>query len=210
MARTYLMQPLGPCKFAILLYCVFVSVTQAHPLFLNTTLSDELHPQCTDSNDWMNGGFFNPNHCLDALGKLEHTDLKLYKSRDIEFLAPGAKSRTNLDTVRLPRRYTSESCTIIIAMLSTITEHFLPGQVRQADEYGNTDRSKFSYLWSIAAWLDGTCVSKASMLGWCATGTHSNIGVFVVGTKSKVNTIISSGLLLGNTNRSANWNVNAS
>ncbi|CAL8577468.1 hypothetical protein XPA_003296 [Xanthoria parietina] len=209
MARTYLMPPSGSLRLT-LFYCAFVFVTQAHPAFLNTTLSDELHPQCTDSNDWMNAGYFNPNHCLDALNKLEDTDFKLYKSRDIEFLAPGAKSRTDLDTVRLPRRYTSEGCTIIIAMLSTITENFLPGQVRQADEYSHTDRSKFSYLWSIAAWVDGSCVSKASMLGWCATGAHSSIGIFTVGTKSKVNRIISSGLLLGNTNRSAGWNLHAS
>lgn len=155
-------------------------------------------------------GFFNPNHCLDALTKFEHTDFKLYKFRDFEFLAPGTKSRTNLDTVRLPRRYTSESCTILIAMLSTIHEHFLPGQIKQAEEYGNTDVSKFSFLFSVAAWVNSGCVSKAAMLGWCATGLHSDIGVFMVRIKSNVHRIVSGGLLLCNTDRSSSANVEAS
>ncbi|KAI4195047.1 MAG: hypothetical protein LQ350_007429 [Teloschistes chrysophthalmus] len=178
MAGTKFTQPLGLLKSTALLYCILSQIIQAHPLFLNTSLSSELQPHCTNYATWMNGGSFNPNDCLLALEKLEDSDFKIYKSRDIEFLARGAKSRTNLGTVRLPRSYTKGSCTIIFAMLGTITEHILPGQVRDADEYGSTDVSKFSYLWSVSAWVDGNCIAKEGRLGWCATGRYSNIGVF--------------------------------
>lgn len=208
MARTKLTQPPGLVKVTALLCCILSRIIQAHPLLLNTSLSSELQPHCTNFATWRSGGSFKPDNCLSALEKLEDTDFKTYKSRDIEFLALGAKSRTNLGTVRLPRSYTIHDCTIIVAMLSTITEHILPGQVRQVDEYGSTDVSKFSYLWSVAAWVDGNCVSKEGSLGWCATGRHSNIGVFVVGTESKVHRMISRGLLVSNTTQGTTWNVN--
>ncbi|KAL9631258.1 MAG: hypothetical protein Q9204_004311 [Flavoplaca sp. TL-2023a] len=204
-------QPLWPWHLTILLCCIiFSSLTQAHPLSLNTSLSSELIPQCTSSVDWMNDRYFNPNHCLDALYKLENTDLRVYKSRDIEFLALGAKPRTTLPGIRLPRRYTSEGCTIVIAMLSTITENFLPAQEKQVDEYAITDVSKFSYLWSIAAWIDGKCVSHASSLGWCATGLQQSIGVIMLGTQSKANGFIPGGPTLNNLNRNASRDVDLS
>lgn len=197
MARSITLQLRAYLVLTTIIHCVFLSLTHAHPLFLNTSLSSELAPQCTNSKMWIDGRSFDPNHCFAALNKLEETDFRLYKSRDVEFLALGAKPQTKLDAVRLPRIYTSESCTIIVAMLVTIKDHFLPGQVRQADEYGTTDMSKFSYLWSIAAWIDGACVDKATNLGWCATGTHSDIGVFVVGTGSKVSRMILGGPRIG-------------
>ena len=204
------MQPSWSWHLSLLLYCIFSSIIEAHPLSLNTSLSAELNPQCTDSVDWMNDRYFNPNQCLEALNKLENTDLRVYKSQDIEFLAIGAKPRTNLPGVRLPRRYVSQGCTIVIAMLSTITENFLPGQEKQVDEYAITDVSKFSYLWSIAAWIDGTCVSKASSLGWCATGSQESIGVFTVGTQSKANRDIPSGPTLSSLNRDGSRDVDVS
>lgn len=204
MARTKLTRPPGPWKLTSLLFCILSPIIQAHPLLsLNISLSSEITPQCTNLNIWTNGGSFNPDHCLQALYKIEDTDYKFYQTRDIEFLAQGAKRRTNLNAVRLPRRYTFDSCTIIVAMLSTITEHILPGQVRQADEYGSTDVSRFSYLLSIASWVDGLCVSQQESFGWCATGKHKDIGVFVVGTESRVYRIISRSLLVSNINRGA-------
>ncbi|KAL8999569.1 MAG: hypothetical protein Q9169_001658 [Polycauliona sp. 2 TL-2023] len=203
-APTDLMQPSSaPWKLTALLYSIFAILTQAHPSSLNTTLSAELNPQCTNSIAWMKNGYFSPNDCLLALEKLEDTDFKIYKTRNIEFLAPGAVPKTKLPAVRLPRRYEAGSCSIVIAMLITITEDFLPGQERQVDEYAATDVSKFSYLWSIAGWIDGTCVSKASRLGWCATGMRSSIGVFAVGTDSKANGLIPGRALVGNMDPSA-------
>lgn len=203
-------QPLWPWHLTFLLCCIFSSLTRAHPLYFNTTPSAELNPQCTNSVDWMNDRYFNPNHCLDALHKLEETDLRIYKSRDIEFLALGAKPRTKLPGIRLPRRYTSEGCTIVIAMLSTITENFLPAQEKQVDEYAITDVSKFSYLWSIAAWIDGKCVTKDLSLGWCATGLQESIGVITVGTRSKAIGFIPGGPTLSNLNRNSSRDVDLS
>ncbi|KAL8966824.1 MAG: hypothetical protein Q9183_003194 [Haloplaca sp. 2 TL-2023] len=200
MAKSHPAQPLGGLKSTTILCYLLLSIAQALPPSFNASLGDEAHPQCTPSQDWVHG-LLNPNHCLDALQKFSETDYKLYRFRDIEFLAAGAKPRADLDTVRLPRKYTSESCTIVIAMLSTIHEHILPGQVRQADEYDATDQSKFSFLYSIAAWIDKTCVSKVATLGWCATGRDLDIGVFVVGTKSKVYHVLTRGLLGGGIDR---------
>ncbi|KAL8873153.1 MAG: hypothetical protein Q9205_005501 [Flavoplaca limonia] len=211
MAKLDSTQPLWPWHLTTLLCCIiFSSLTQAHPSSLNTSFSSELTPQCTNSIDWMNDRYFNPNHCLNALFKLENTDLRVYKSRDIEFLALGAKPRTKLPGIRLPRRYTSEGCTIVIAMLSTITENFLPAQEKQVDEYAITDVSKFSYLWSIAAWIDGRCVTKASSLGWCATGLQQSIGVITVGTQSKADGFIPGGPTLNNLNRNASRDADLS
>ncbi|KAL8906906.1 MAG: hypothetical protein Q9171_006074 [Xanthocarpia ochracea] len=209
MAKSNLIPQIAYWKFNALLYSIIISNTLARPLSYNASFSDELKPHCTDSTDWT-AAFYNPNHCLDALQKLEDTDYKVHQSRDLEFLAPGAKSRTSLSAVRLPRKYTSGTCTIIIAMLSTIVEDILPGQVHQAQEYGTTDVSKFSYLWSIAAWVDRHCVNKNSYLGWCATGRNGDIGVFTVATKSEMNRILSSVLLLGNTSRSADPDLDLS
>ncbi|KAL8673564.1 MAG: hypothetical protein Q9168_002018 [Polycauliona sp. 1 TL-2023] len=205
MASKSYMQPSGLWKLLIALLCSIYAIpfTQAHPLLtLNTTyLSAEKNPQCTPSTSWMKNGHFNPNDCLPALHKLEDTDLKIFKTRNIEFLAPGAVPRTKLDAVRLPRIYSFESCSIVISMLSTITEDFLPGQERQVTEYGSTDVSKFSYLWSVAAWVDGTCVVKTAGLGWCATGLHGDVGVFLVGTTSPVYNIILRGRTVGGNGR---------
>lgn len=210
MARSTTLESRAFLVLTTIIHCVFLSLTHAYPSFLNTSLSSELAPQCINSKMWMDGGSFDPSHCYAALNKLEDTDFRLYKSRDIEFLAPGAIPQTKLDAVRLPRIYTSESCTIIVAMLGTIKEHFLPGQVRQAEEYGTTDLSKFSYLWSIAAWIDGSCVAKEAYLGWCATGTHSDIGVFVVGTESKVSRMILGGPRIASIDQDASGRVDAS
>ena len=95
-------------------------------------------------------------------------------------------------------------------MLSTIHEHILPGQERQVDEYDATDQSKFSFLYSIASWIDKSCVSKAARLGWCATGANLDIGVFVVGTNSKVYHVLTRGLLAGGIDRNAGLGVDDS
>ncbi|KAL8779912.1 MAG: hypothetical protein Q9213_006709 [Squamulea squamosa] len=194
-------RPLAYSEVTALLLLILVSVSIANPLSFNASLSEETQPHCADDNDW-NGGVVNPKDCLEALIKLESTDVKVYRTRDFEFLAPGARSRTSLDTIRLPRKYEVRTCTIVIAMLSSIAEDVLPGQERQVYEYGNTDKSKFSYLWSIAGWVDGACVVHKK-LGWCATGINSNIGVFVVGTRSRMNRILSRIQLLDNSNQGA-------
>ena len=148
------------------------------------------------ANSW------DPNDCLNALYKLEETDLRVYRSHDFEFLAIGATGETKHDKIRLPRKYTVDTCTLVIAMLSDFTEYSLPGQIRERKEYERSDVSKFSYLWSVAAWVDGHCPgARNPLFGWCATGEKFDIGVFFVATVSKFNKEVSVGLARGNTSQ---------
>ena len=202
MLESYCPTPFARWKVNAFCFLFLISTIQAHPRFRNLSAADEDHPMCTDSPDWT-AGVFSSNDCLDALYKLEDTDYKIYRSRNFEFLAPGANRRTSLDAVRLPLRYTAGSCTLLITMLSGLPEHSLPGQMRDRGEYGKTDRSKFSYLWSVAAWVDGNCIAMNSMMGWCATGGNFDIGVFFASTKSKFNKEVDSGRLKSNSSGNA-------
>ncbi|KAL8681470.1 MAG: hypothetical protein Q9186_002416 [Xanthomendoza sp. 1 TL-2023] len=183
--------------------CLFLtSLSIAIPTRSNTSLfADETRPICTGDNNWSKGRY-DPNDCLQALFKLENTDFKHYRSRDFEFLVPGAKPRTKLDAIRLPRKYTFHTCTLVFAMMSSFSEYPLPGQSRRPMSYGGTDISKFSYLWSIAAWVDAHCIAKSKLLGWCTTGSDFDIGVFIVGTNSEIYQHIMKDLVLTNSSRS--------
>lgn len=182
---------------ALLILCL-TSPINAFPKLQNLTTATETHPICTGAMSWTSKSY-DPNDCLKSLEKLEDTDLRIFRSRDFEFLAMGATGQTKYDNVRLPRKYTVETCTLIIAMLSDFSDYSLPGQIRVRKEYEHNEVSRFSYLWSVAAWVDRHCVDgKDPRLGWCATGEKFNIGVFFVATKSKFNKEVSMRLARGN------------
>ena len=130
---------------------------------------------------------YDPNDCLSAVQRLEDTDLKFFKSIELEFLAPGATRKSSLPSIRTPRKYTVGSCTLVIAMLSTLPPWSLPGKRRPRQPYAPSDKSRFSYLRSIGSWVDGTCLEGEHMLGWCATGENYDIGVFLWSTSSFMN-----------------------
>lgn len=198
-----MLRSLEQWRFTAAIWLFLSSVNTAFPTtYNNNSLSSEAEPMCTKDTNWLNN-FFDPNHCLDALYKLEDTDLQHYKTRDFEFLAPGAEARTRLNTIRLPRKYREKSCTIIFAMMSTLSEYPLPGQTRRISSYRKTDESKFSYLWSVAAWVDSACVDKGHSLGWCTTGSNLDIGVFFVATNSDIDKYITRTLFVANGNRTA-------
>lgn len=178
------MAPFARCKLYATFLLLLTSAITALPKVHNLTDADETEPMCTDDTDFT-GRSYNANDCLLAINKLEDTDYAFYRARDFEFLALGAVPRTDLDTIRLPRRYTVGTCTLVLAMLSTFPEYSLPGQVRQRRSYRASDRSKFTYLWSVAAWVDGRC-DKKGLMGWCATGAEFSIGVFMVATGSRI------------------------
>lgn len=168
---------------AIFLLIVLVGVAKS--MAINLTLPSEHGPMCTAEYEWT-GKSYDPNDCLRALHRLEDTDFVYHKAREFEFLSYGAEPKTNLPRIRLPRRYTVGSCEIVIAMISTFPPNSLPGQTFRTKPYESTDISRFSYLWSIAAWLDATCLDKANHLGWVATGQNYDIGVFVWATGSSI------------------------
>ena len=84
-------------------------------------------------------------------------------------------------------------------MLANFGDLTLPGQTREREEYSTTDVSKFSYLLSVASWVDGTCVAaKNAALGWCSTGEEFSIGVFFAATGSVFDKETGKVLLRGN------------
>ena len=172
------------CQVALWLFLA-LSVA-AIPTSYSLMRPDENHPMCTRDYDWT-GAMYDPNDCLSAVERLEKTDLKFFKSTELEFLAPGATRRSSLPTIRTPRKYTVGSCTLVIAMLSTLPAWSLPGQRQRRQPYAPSDTSKFSYLRSVSSWVDETCLEGALMLGWCATGENYDIGVFIWGTASTMN-----------------------
>ena len=158
----------------------------AIPTSYNIIRSDEHHPMCTNDYDWT-GAMYDPNDCLSAVQRLENTDLKFFKTIELEFLAPGATRTSSLPTIRTPRKYTVGSCTLVIAMLSTLPPWSLPGQRRRRQPYAPSDTSRFSYIRSISSWVDRTCLEEGKQLGWCATGENYDIGVFIWSTASTMN-----------------------
>lgn len=187
MVHPYLAMLLTSWKTCAISLPSLVLTIGASPMASNSSLSDDEHqPMCTNTFDWT-GRVYNSNDCLDALHRLHDTDLKIYRTRELEFLAPGAEPRSNLPAIRTPRRHTVGSCTLVIAMLSTFPPLSLPGQVIRRRPYASTDISRFSYLWSVASWLDDTCIHKGKMLGWVATGRNFDVGVFAWATASDMN-----------------------
>ena len=177
------------CQVAL---CLFLALSVAAiPTSYNFIRSGEGHPICTSDYEWI-GPQLDPNDCLSAVERLENTDFKFFKSIEIEFLAPGATRMSRLPTLRTPRKYTFDSCTLVIAMLSTLPPRSLPGQIRRRRPYAPSDTSTFSYLRSISSWVDRTCVERDEMMGWCATGENYDIGVFVWSTVSPMNRRITS------------------
>lgn len=177
------------CQAALWLFLA-LSVA-AVPTSYSLIRSGEDHPMCTKDYDWT-GAMYDPNDCLSAVERLEKTDLKFFKSIELEFLAPGATRRSSLPTIRTPRKYTVDTCTLVIAMLSTLPPWSLPGQRRRRQPHAPSDTSRFSYLRSISSWVDGTCLEASQMLGWCATGENYDIGVFIWSTASAMNKEITS------------------
>ena len=183
------------------IFLLLASLIGALPKTHNLTI-DEAHPMCTDSTGFT-GRVYYPDDCLAALHKLESTDLFVYRARDFEFLTTDAEPTTDLDNIRLPRKYTVGTCTLVIAMLSTFPQFSLPGQVRLKKDYGTSERSKFSYLWSVAAWVDRSCLAnKLPLLGWCATGARLDIGVFMVATGSNIDGWMGRSRVRGNSSSS--------
>ena len=175
-------------KLIAILCLPFEIFIAAHPTTHNLSGSGEDQPMCGNYPSWVGAtGLLNPNDCLDALHRLENSDRRFFRTLDFEFMAPGATPRTNLPKMKTPRKYVHDSCTLVIAMLSTFPQSSLPGQGTRRLPYASTDTSRFSYLWSIAAWVDADCLSKNQMLGWCATGESLDIGVFVWATGSEMN-----------------------
>ena len=87
-------------------------------------------------------------------------------------------------------------------MLSDFGDHSLPGQIRTRKEYRTSEVSKFSYLLSVAAWVDSQCVDgKKPRMGWCATGERFDIGVFFAATASRFNKEVSPRLARGNSSQ---------
>ena len=168
---------------AILLLTCLIGVVQS--IAINLT-RPEHKPLCTARYEWT-GKSYDPNDCLRALHHFEDTDFQYYKGREFEFLTYGAIPKSNLPRIRLPRKYTVGSCEIVIAMIGSFAPGLLPGQTFRSEPYQQTDISRFSYLWSVAAWLDATCLEKIKHLGWIATGENYDIGVFVWATGSTMN-----------------------
>ena len=186
---------------ALLILCIALHIN-AFPKLHNLTAKSETHPICTETIGWTSKSF-DPNDCPKSLWKLEDTDLHFYRSRDFEFLGIGATGTTKLEKLRLPHKYTVGTCTLVFAMLSDFTDFSLPGQIRARKDYGHSEISKFSYLWSVASWVDGHCVgAKRPRLGWCATGENFNIGVFFVATESKFDKEVSRVLARENSSQS--------
>ena len=185
---------------ALLILCISLAIN-AIPKSHNISGSSEGHPMCNDFMSWTTKGY-DPNDCLKSLERLEDTDYRFYRSQDFEFLAIGATGKTKYQKVRLPRKYSVGTCTLIIAMLSDFGDHTLPGQIRGRKEYGISEVSKFSYLRSVAAWVDSQCIdNERSRLGWCATGERFDIGVFFVATASKFNKEVSRRFAGGNSSQ---------
>ena len=183
MLTIYLSRFLSRWKCQVTLWVIFTLSVAAIPPSYSIIRSDEHHPMCTNGFDWA-GAMYDPNDCLRAVERLEDTDLKFFKSIELEFLAPGATRTSSLPTIRTPRKYTVDSCTLVIAMLSTLPPLSLPGQTRRRQPYAPSDTSRFSYIRSISSWVDRTCIEKSEKLGWCATGENYDIGVFLWSTAS--------------------------
>ena len=191
MVNFYLPTPVSSWNCLASLWLFLALSVAAVPTSYSLIRSGEDHPICTKDYDWT-GAMYDPNDCWSAVERLEKTDLKFFKSIELEFLAPGATRRTSLPTIRTPRKYTVDSCTLVIAMLSTLPPWSLPGQKRRRQPYAPSDTSRFSYLRSISSWVDGTCLEDSLMLGWCATGENYDIGVFLWSTASAMNKGITS------------------
>ena len=186
MVNIYLSRLVSTWNCPAALWLFLALSVAAFPTSSGLIRSSENHPMCTNDYDWT-GAAYDPNDCLSAVERLENTDLKVFKSIEFEFLAPGATRRSSLPTIRTPRRYTVNSCTLVIAMLSTLPPWSLPGHERPRQPYAPSDTSRFSYLRSISSWVDKTCLEGDKMLGWCATGKNFDIGVFIWSTASAMN-----------------------
>ena len=186
MVNLNLSTPLSSWNRRALLWLFLTLSVAAIPTSYSLIRSGDDRPMCTNDYDWT-GARYDPNDCLSAVERLEKTDLKFFKSIELEFLAPGATRRSSLPTIRTPRKYTVGSCTLVIAMLSTLPPWSLPGERKRRQPYAPSDKSRFSYLRSVSSWVDGTCLEGEHMLGWCATGENFDIGVFLWSTASLMN-----------------------
>ncbi|KAL8685692.1 MAG: hypothetical protein Q9218_007598 [Villophora microphyllina] len=133
------------------------------------------------------------NDCLLALELFRQAEAQKVGSQRFEFHVPNARLRSGLLPQVTPRGYTSRTCTIIVAMLSTIPRTMLPpGIVRKP--YPQSDAATYDELRGAAREIVQDCVKGGiprPLAGWQTKGHWDGaIGVWVWQTGSDMDRMI--------------------
>jgi len=91
---------LGGLLFSFVLNFV---VSTSSDSSLNATLPAN-GPYCVESRFWLRPDLF-PKHCITAAVQFLHHEAAEYQYKPIEFLMPGAKPLSSMETRATPRRY---------------------------------------------------------------------------------------------------------
>ncbi|KAL6720329.1 hypothetical protein ACLMJK_002250 [Lecanora helva] len=153
---------------------------------LNSTKSGILPhtDHCDTSGHWEAYAFL-VEDCFAAIQQLYIHDTLRHADETFEFLARGARPRTQYPKVRLPGIYQISSCTLAIVMLDDFKPSALPGGASFTT--GASDTASFGSIWKAAKRVEDQCLLASRKPGWQPVGTKSAIGVFLWATDSDIN-----------------------
>ncbi|KAI4242446.1 MAG: hypothetical protein L6R40_004000 [Gallowayella cf. fulva] len=120
--------------------------------------------------------------CLYAIEKLFNLEVVHYRSHNFEFTASPGRQSTKLPRMRTPRRYTHDSCTLVVALLGEVPSSHLPEPPKRSLKF--SDISTFEDLYRAAGRIQTHCVAWVHQAGYLDLGTFGSLGVFLMATNS--------------------------
>lgn len=90
----------GMLSFSVLKFVVSTPSNSS----LKATLLPANGPYCVEARSWLRSDLF-PKHCVTAAVQFLHREAADDRSKPIEFLMPGAKPHSSIETQTTPRRY---------------------------------------------------------------------------------------------------------
>lgn len=126
--------------------------------------------------------------CYAALQQLYIQETMLHPNQEYEFLQPGASRKDpKIPSQGTPRKYTVNTCTLTIMLLSSFGPGALPSPPSLPVFRIQSDTSTYQKIWVAGRRLEYACPDEAGAMGWCAVGDNDALGIFIWATDSDIN-----------------------
>ena len=161
-------------------------VTAIPPSFPSALAVDSPGPHCAKAPEWSTSDF-SANDCIAAADRFIYTDLARHGFTRYEFHTKASRPSTRFPDMVAPRRYTIGTCTVIIAMLSSVPDEppFPPLPGDPSGPFQNNDIFSFREVFDALRRIGVACEETKSR-GWEAVGQDRSAGVFLMATRSEL------------------------